>query len=312
MDIADEEFRPHSVTYLKLVLLWCYLMRFFDFGKNSQRKFYIDLLSASGLNYCKDFPDEPIPGSCFLVPLGDQRFYNPETPLDRRFERVFCFDYNAEALKRIEERRQGLIDNYGLELPPFDLVEGDANDKVELALKHIEQAEAEHDGPRYTAPLTLVFVDNLKLDIPMATIKEIQSRIRADLVVHLPSHAIWRCIEAYHAGTPQHKLTEFFGSDDWKSITKKDEIPALYHAKVQEATGGEFQDFEPVRIQGKNSGFHLCIYVRRTKKTAKGPGWVDIVRNVARECAKIDHKTIRGVRDLSSGKQQSLSEFMPP
>lgn len=305
IDETSEEFRPHDVTYLKLLLLWSYALRFHQFGKSASKWFYIDLLSATGLSYARNYPDDPVPGSCFIVPLATQRFGDPSKSLGRTFNKVFCFDDNPKALAKIEERRTGLIKAYGLDLPEYAYYDKDANKSIDSALDEIAHETAA--TPRGTMPpLTLVFVDNLGMDIDMSTIQKIQKRIRADLVVHLPTHAVWRCIEAYKKGIEQHRMTAFFGTDEWKTIKSASEIPGFYHSLVQKATGQQFQDFTPVPIQGERSKFHLCTYVRHTSGTEGKDGWVSIIRNLAAECGTITYQTIHDVRAVSSGKQKTL------
>lgn len=307
MDEADDEFRPHDVTYLKLLLAWSYARRFMNYGRRATAWYYIDLLSASGLSYTRNQPDDPVPGSCFLVPLAMQEFEKPAVDLGRTFDKVFCFDKDANALAKIEERRRGLIRQYGFDLPEFGYADGDANQSIEIALKEIETAGSKPPPPGKLRPLTLVFVDNLSLDIEMDTIKRIQKRIRADLIIHLPTRAIWRCIEAFRkSGREQHKLTAFFGTDQWKQISAMAEIPDFYHELVRAATGHKLQDFDPVPIQGARSDFHLCIYVRHTAGTEGKEGWLATIRSLAKECAGITHETIQAVREISSGKQRTL------
>ncbi|MFA5944304.1 MAG: three-Cys-motif partner protein TcmP [Candidatus Thermoplasmatota archaeon] len=306
-DLADEEYRPHDVTYLKLLLLWSYTLRFFQFGKRATRWYYIDLLSASGLSYTKSFPDDPVPGSCFMVPLADQRFYDPDKPLANGFAKVFCLDQDNAALARIAERRTALEKAYGLQFPEYSYHGDDANTSIAKVLEEIEAEAAKPIPKGALGPLTLVFVDNLGLNIHMRTIREIQQRIRADLVVHLPTHAIWRCIEAYRkAGNEYQALNDFFGCDEWKNVTDASQIPTLYHKLVQEATGHVFQDFTPVPIHGEKSRFHLCIYVRHTQGTDGKDGWLAIIRKLAEECGTITYETIHSVRAVSSGKQKTL------
>ena len=309
VDDVDDEFRPHDVTYLKLLLLWTYTLRFFKFGQSASYWYYVDLLSASGLNYTKSEPDDPIPGSCFIVPLADQRFYDPTIALANSFDKVYCLDMNADALARIEARRAAMEKKYGLEFPPYSYHAGDANKAIDKILDEIE-IEAKKPVPKgQLGPLGLVFVDNLGLDISLDTIKKIQKRTRADLVVHLPTRAIWRCINAAAAGVEQTALTAFFGGDAWRKIKSEADIPGVYHAVVQEATGHEFQDFKPVPIKGANSDFHLCIYVRHTSGTEGKNGWLAIIEKLAEECGKITHDRIRTVRDLSKNKTKTLFEF---
>jgi three-Cys-motif partner protein len=308
-DDVDDEFRPHDVTYLKLLLLWTYTLRFFQFGKKASSWYYIDLLSASGLNYTKSDPNDPIPGSCFIVPLADQRFYDPARSLENRFQKVYCLDMSPDSLARIETRRAALEAKFGLEFPPYSYHSGDANAAIDKVLDEIE-LEAKKPLPKgKLGPLGLVFVDNLGLDISLDTIKKIQKRTRADLVVHLPTRAIWRCINAAAAGVEQARLTAFFGGDAWREIKSEAEIPSAYHQIVQQATGHEFQDFKPVPIKGANSDFHLCIYVRHTSGTEGRNGWLSIIEKLAEECGKITHERIREVRDLAQGRRKTLSEY---
>lgn len=308
-DDVDDDFRPHDVTYLKLLLLWAYTRLFFKFGKRAVSWYYIDLLSATGLNYTKSDPNDPIPGSCFIVPLAEQRFGEPEATLVEQFHQVYCLDMNPESLAQIDARRTALIEKYGLDLPPYAYFPGDANIAIDKVLDEIEAASKKPVPKGMLGPLGLVFVDNLALDINLETIKKIQKRTRADLVVHLPTRAIWRCIKAGATGLEQASLTAFFGSDIWKKIKSPDEIPSMYHAVVQEATGHEFQDFTPVPIKGAKSEFHLCIYVRHTSGTQGKDGWLAVIGKLAEECGKIDHDRIQVVRDLSQHKQRTLGEF---
>lgn len=307
-DEVDDEFRPHDVTYLKLLLLWTYTLRFFQFGKRASSWYYIDLLSASGLNYTKSDLNDPIPGSCFIVPLADQRFTDPAKPLANKFQKVYCLDMNSESLARIEARRLAMAAKYGLDFPPYSYHSGDANIAIDAVLDEIEAEGRKPVTRGQLGPLGLVFVDNLGLDITLETIKKIQKRTRADLVVHLPTRAIWRCVHAAAAGTNQQKLTAFFGGEAWRAIQNEQDIPRIYHQVVQEATGHQFQDFQPVPIKGVASDFHLCIYVRHTSGTEGRSGWLATIEKIAAECGKITHERIRGVRDVAKNKQKTLFE----
>ena len=313
LDLTDDEFRPHEITYLKLLLLMSYSRAFLDIGsRHTDLLFYLDVLSASGLSYTQDRED-PIPGSCFVVPLAMQEFEHPEKPPSHGFSKVWVFDQNEKRLDAILERHQALQNEAGLKLPEFEKVSDDANTSLVKIIDEIEKLTTARKSAGKRRPLTLAFIDNIGLNVEMQTIADMQGRIRADLIIHLPTSAIWRCVRAFQeAGQNEAILDRFFGDQSWKTIMNAQEVPATYNAAVRKATGEDFQDFDPVRIKGLKAEFSLCVYVRKTKGTQKPykPGWVNKIRSLADACNQVDHDHFTNIQAAVFDRQQSLGKWM--
>lgn len=307
LEAIDRKFAPHDVTYLKLILLVSYARQFLKFGAGASDWYYLDILSSSGLSYAPDYPQDPIPASALLAPLAWQVFQEPDKPLERAFTEVHCFEMDDGARGALERRYEAMRDGAGFSMPPAQFHGGDANASLIPVLDRIAAVTQERRSNRSLGPLTLAFVDNLSMNIGMDAIKAIQTKVRADLVIHLPTRAIWRCIEANRkGGTEQRQLTRFFGTEDWKNLTSKEQVPQLYHEQVRAATGQDFQEFEPVHIRGLQNDFHLCVYVRHTRGTKGKAGWTATIRKLAEACNRLDYSSITRVKETAVGRQQTL------
>lgn len=302
----DSDFQPHDVTYLKLLSLMAYARTFLHFGRSATRFFYLDVLSASGLSYVEGTRD-PIPSSALCVPLAHVDFKTLPAGQDAEFEKVFCFDQNEEALEALTHRKTRLAECFGFSMPEYVPLAGEASDQLEQAISEIEEVATKERAEGKLGPLTLVFVDNLGMTIPMGTIAKLQARIRGDLVIHIPSGAIWRNIEAQRKNQDQRQaLTAFFGGEAWTEIQSADDIPRVYHEQVQQATGADLQDSFPVRIRGGKHMFHLAIYARHTKGTKGKEGWVARIKPLLEACNKVDYAIFPTVKSMAVGGQMRL------
>lgn len=307
---TTEAFTPHVATYLKLLLTASYARKFLEVGSRyTDKLYYLDVLSASGLTY-PGGAGTPVPGSCFWVPLAHERFEEPRTPPKYAFSRVWTFDDDPAALALLRMRRERLVERAGLSLPPYEHVEGDINSSIGEVLERLaEERRADRVESR---SLVLAFIDNVALDVTMATIQRIQSSVRADLVVHLPTRAIWRsCQQARQADVEARRLTSFFGSEAaWRKIPDPTHIPGVYQACVEEVTGSAFQPFQPVSIRGPNHDFALCIYARKTSG-AGNVGWVGSIQKLAEACNQFDEPKLKRVMRVATGKQRTLDWGAP-
>jgi three-Cys-motif partner protein len=313
LDAVDDEFRPHDVTYLKLILVITYARQFLKMGsRHTGILYYLDILSASGLSVVGKKRD-PVPGSCFMVPLAHQDFARRDQDPGFMFREVWAFDLSNEALRLIGDRHQCLTTRAGLRLPPINQVPGDANETIQDVVDVIAKRTDELRAARKKRPLTLAFIDNLALNINMQTVAYIQKHIRADLVVHIPTSAIWRCINQYRKGGMGGKaLDEFFGSRVWEEADAIEDIPLLYHEAVMAVTGDEFQSFRPVRIKGQNFEFSIGIYVRKTSKIQNRglAGWLTSIEKLAEACNNVDYVCMRAILDQVLGGQTGLGAFI--
>ncbi len=304
-----EDFTPHLATYLKLLLAASYARTFLRYGRGAADKlYYLDILSASGLTYPRG-EDQPLPGSCFWVPLARQEFAKPGMAPEIEFDRMWAFDRSTENLKVLAQRHQLLCANAGFRMPALSVVHGDINQTMPVLLDELSK-EREVDKRAGTRPsLSLAFIDNIGLDVHMSTIQKLQSSIRADLVVHLPMRAIWRSIQQHKkTDTESHRLTLFFGDEgSWQGIADESQIPRAYQACVQGATGADFQEFDPVIIRSENQEFALCIYARRTRGiSGDQKGWVATIQKLAEACNQFNPDMLKSVLAVASGRQATL------
>jgi len=301
---ADREFRPHDVTYLKLLALMAYARTFVKYGKAATRFFYLDVLSASGLSNLEGSGD-PIPGSSLCVPMSHLNFRKDPTTQGTKFDKVFCFDRSDDALAAIHWRRDALECKFGFPMSEYQMFPGEASEKLDEVLSEIEEIRSKERGEGKAGPLTLAFVDNLGMNIPMATISMLQQRVRGDLVIHIPSGAIWRNIEAHRKNQDQRQvLTDFFGGDAWKEIESADDVPSIYHREVERVTGAALQDSLPVKIRGGKHTFHLAIYARHTRGTKGREGWVATIRPLLEACNHVDYSSFPTIKSMAVGEQR--------
>lgn len=302
-----DAFKPHLATYLKLLLTASYARQFLNVGSRyTEKLYYLDVLSASGLTYPGD-GKVPVPGSCFWVPLAHQPFEEPLAPPKLGFRRAWAFDANEAALSLLQQRRDRLATRAGFQLPPYEYVAGDVNEALPAVLDRLAQERRADQAAGSPASLVLAFIDNLALDVTMASVQRIQSSVRADLVVHLPVRAIWRsCQQARETDVEARRLTAFFGSEgEWRKIADPGQIPAVYQGCVEAVTRSEFQPFEPVLIRSQNQEFALCIYTRKTGGAGSG-GWVASIQKLAEACNQFDEAKLQRVMNVATGKQKKL------
>lgn len=307
---ADEEFTPHEATYLKLLLTSSYARTFLRVGsKYTNKLYYLDVLSASGLTYPGGDKQQPVPGSCFFVPLCHQDFSKPTTAPAFEFSKMWAFEADPACLQTLAARHKLMQTAAGFKLPPLQPVPGDVNQSILPVLDSLAKEREEDFRRGMKPPLILAFIDNLGLNVNMDTIHAIQTKVRADLVVHLPIRAIWRSIEqARKQGVEGKKLTAFFGTEAaWQGIKSQDDIPAAYQKCVQAKTTEPFQEFEPVIIKSKNQEFALCIYARRTKGMDDGHGgWIENIKKLAAACNEFTPDHLNKSLKVASGKQATL------
>jgi three-Cys-motif partner protein len=307
-----QEFRPHNVTYLKLMLVMAYARNsFLEVGSTLQTKLrFLDILSAAGLSYAQENA-RPVPSSAFTVPLAHQEFRDLATQAPKRFDEVWTFDENKDALTTLEARRQALVTKAGLHLPRFEYVPGEANKNVQQIVEEFHQQE--RGIPLRKRPLTLAFIDNIGFDIHMDTIEAIQAKIRADLVIHLPIHAVFREVQRYRReGRGNTPLDRFFGGREWLEIKTMEDVAPVYHQCVQARTHREFQRFDPVWIQGGKSSFAMCIYTRKRRDDDSAEQWVGRVTKLATACGKLDYKSIDEVFEHGALGRKNLFDFGEP
>lgn len=311
-DGHEDSFEPHLPTYKKLLLASSYVYNTLKIAsKYAGNVYYLDVLSASGLSPVQG-EDYAAPGSCFALPLACQDWDEVPTPPDQEFDKVWAFDYSKENLKAIECRREGIVEEMELSLPPFTTVPGDANTSISGVLDEIQQETVRCHQRNEKPPLTYAFIDNEALDIKMSTIQEIQQKVRADLLIHVPTRAIWREIQRSRTeGDDGTAVTEFFGDDVWREIEDSSSIPQVYMEQVERITDGTFQELEPVEISSETSDFALLVCVRETSgiRERDSGGWIEKIKPLARGCNQIDKDRLEEALAQGIGNQSDLGQF---
>ena len=96
---SGDQFTPHISTYLKLLLTMSYARNAtLKIGpKFTEKLYFLDILSASGLTY-PGGATQPLPGSCFAVPLAYQEFSRPRTPPSASFSKSWAFELDSKGL----------------------------------------------------------------------------------------------------------------------------------------------------------------------------------------------------------------------
>lgn len=308
---SDNGFEAHLPTYKKLLLASSYVLNTLSIARNHAGPvYYLDVLSASGLSSVSG-TDFNVPGSCFSLPLACQDWDNPGQPPEYTFDKVWTFDKSAENLSAILDRRKGLTDGMGLHLPPFGTRAGNANEELSVVLDAIREETVQRRNQYEDLPLTYAFIDNEGMDIVMETVREIQQKIRADLIIHVPVRGVIRTIRQHEEmENSAERLTEFFGDESWREIEEPAQVPAVYRDKVEEVTEHAFQEIEPVRITSEKNEFALLFCARKTSGIGEGQeGWVGKIKPLARGCNEIERGRLKDAIQQGIGTQQSLSDF---
>jgi three-Cys-motif partner protein len=304
-------YTPHRATYLKLLMTTSYARTFLKVGSAYTSDLrYLDVLSASGLSIPKK-RNHPVPGSCFLVPLAHQKFDKPNSTPTFQFNRMWALDESENNLNALRWRHKQLFDWAGFTLPPVITIPGEINEAVPELLGPLAAEREKIRRGRGKPPLYLAFVDNQALDVNMDTIAKIQSTVRADLIIHIPTSSIIRQIRAHEVTQHEYrKMKRFFGNENWTGCSTEDEIAQVYRDEVQRRTHSEFQVIDPVHIRGENHTFSLIVCARTTANSGD-KGWVARNEKLAAACSRFDLGKLDEVLDHVLGGQKKITQFFP-
>jgi three-Cys-motif partner protein len=170
-----------------------YVERYMDIFSQGMKyhwpnRIYIDLLAGPGRCVDRD-TEEEFDGSPILA-------------LQQSFTKVILVEREAELAAALRSRAKGRAIVY-------------AEDCNNTSLINEVRKELSVDT------LALVFVDNLGLDVPFATLEGITRDRRVDLIITFQVQALSRNVDDVWSGVDSpERWTAFFGSDGWQKVVE--------------------------------------------------------------------------------------------
>lgn len=263
-------------TPLKLILLLYYvdvytkiIPRYFD------NMYYLDLLAGAGIDEIEETGDK-VAGS----PVVASEF--SRSP----FSKLFLMEMDSDRASALELRMQRILAR-----DKFEVLEGDANTRVDDVLAHLRKRRSHY----------LAFIDCQGLDILWETMEKLL-QLSGDIVfVHQTAEINRVCGKAKQSQGDAECLNRFYGSATWEKADK-DSLCAAYELNLKKYRGVTI----PIKI--KSNGFHYDV-VFATRVTHGGSPWLSAVYTAKEKVERFTGNAVKIALDVLTGRSMEITWF---
>lgn len=256
--------------------------------------FYIDALAGSGVSVYGD-EDESFLGSPLLAAK------NASEP----FTKIYFIEKDEENAAALEKRLEAGFNGSDLEVTPpecgWEVFVGDANEELQRVTSDMWKV-AKRDGKANFNHLT--FIDNQGLNLTWDGIRRLAPKPTGDLLINFPTSAVIRA--AGHEDS-EDAMTEYYGSEVWRSASGKEELLEAYTRRLSSV---EKTEQVVTNIDSGTKNYHYDM-VYATRETRGGSDYINAIEYINDFVEAVDGADVEEMLQILRGNQMTMESFLP-